>query len=189
MLQIALVIPLVLFLVLGRATRSGWRLQLALIFLPPLIAILLMLVGEVVVFDHVGPILSLGDLGALVASFFLLMLPESIYPSGTCVAALTLLGWVVLDKAWGLPFAQPSKRIFFGAFLGAAVGLSFAILILAAYGNAQFIEFMQSRDRPPPLVLPMSLLMGGIDGALIAVFAVKDFCPKNLDGVAEGAAT
>ena len=189
MLQVALIIPLVLFLVLGRATRSSWRLQLALIFLPPLVAILLLLVGEVLVFDHVGPILSVGDLGALVASFFPLMLPESIYPSGTCVAALALLGWVMFGSTWGLPSQRPGKRILFGLCFGAAVGLLFAILLFAAYASPRFVEFMQSRDRPPPLLLPMSLLTGAIDGGLIAMFSGNGSRLKPLDGVAQTAPT
>jgi hypothetical protein len=185
MLQVALIIPLVLFLVLGRATRSSWRLQLALVFLPPLIAMLLLLAGEVVVFDHVGPILSVGDLGALVASFFLLMLPESIYPCGTCVAALAMIGWAIFGRAWSLPSPHPNKRILLGLSLGAAVGLLFAILMFAAYASPQFLEFMQSRDRPPPLVLPMSFLTGAIDGGLIAMFSSNGFRPKPFDRVAQ----
>ena len=189
MLQIALTIPIILFLILGRATQSGWQLQVALLLVPPLIAILLLLVGEVAVFRDVGPILSVKDLGALAASFFLLMLPESIYPSGTCIAALALLAWVVLQRVWGLRLDHQNRRIALGSAVGAAIGLSYAIVILVAYTSPQFVEFMQTRDRPPPLVLPMSLLTGAIAGALIAILGVKCFRPKPLDGAVESVST
>jgi hypothetical protein len=168
MLQIALAIPIVLFLILGRATRSGWRLEVSLLFMSPLIATLLLLAGEAAVFRDVGPIVSVRDLGALVASFCLFILPEGIYPSGACIAALVLLAWFALEKFWSLRPDSQMRRILMASAMGAAIGLLFAILILLAYTSPQFVEFMQHRDRPPPLVLPMSLLTGAIDGVLVA---------------------
>ena len=59
------------------------------------------------------------------------------------------------------------RRILMASAMGAAIGLSFAILKLLANTSPQFVEFMQHRLRPA-LVLPMSLLTGAIDGVLIA---------------------
>ena len=66
MLTIALTIPLVLFLVLGRITRTGWRLELALLVLSPVIATLLLTVGAGL-FTDVGPIPSARDWVSFIA--------------------------------------------------------------------------------------------------------------------------
>lgn len=173
MLQIALTIPIILFLVLGRVTRAGWRLQVALLLVSPIVATLLLTAGEIA-FGDVGPIPSIRDLALLVTMSCLLLLPESIYPSGACIAALTLFAWLALERIRSLRVVDQNRRmIIVISALGAAIGLSFAALILLAYRSPQFVEFMQERDRPPPLVLPMSFLTGAIDGSFIAYLVAQ----------------
>lgn len=174
MLTIALTVPIILFLVLGRVTRSGWRLEAVLLFVSPQIAALLSLAGDAAVFGDIGRLPSIRDLVAFVAGACLFILPDGIYPSGACIATLTLFGWLLSEKILRLRPADRSRWILIGSTLGGAIGLSFAILIFTAYRNPQFVEFMQHRDRPPPLLLPMSLLTGAIDGVLIAYFLPND---------------
>jgi hypothetical protein len=173
MLTIALTVPIILFLVLGRATRSGWRLEALLLFVSPLIAALLSLAGDAAIFGDVGPLSSIRDFVAFMAAACLFILPEGIYPSGACIAALILLGWFVLEKVWSLVTETQMRRILIGSAMGVAIGLSFAVLILLAYMSPRFVEFMEHRDRPPPLLVPMSILTGAIDGFLIAYFLPK----------------
>jgi len=154
---------------LGRITRTSWRLELALLLLSPVIATLLLTVCAGL-FTDVGPIPSARDWISFIAfsSFFLLI--EGIYPSGACVAALILLAWFVFEK---LSRSRPQGRMLWllaASAMGSAIGLSFAVVVLLAYRSPHFVEFMQNRDRAPALVLPLSILSGAIDGFLVAYF-------------------
>ena len=182
MLTIALTIPLVLFLVLGRITRTGWRLELALLVLSPVIATLLLTVGAAL-FTDVGPIPSARDWVSFIAFSSSFVLVEGIYPIGACIAALILLAWFVFEKPSRF---RPQGRMLWllaASATGSVIGLSFAAGVLLAYRSPQFVEFMQHRDRPPVLVLPLSILSGAIDGVLVAYFL-----PRHSSGNAEARA-
>lgn len=182
MLTIALTIPLVLFLVLGRITRTSWRLELALLVLSPVFATLILTTGAGL-FTNVGPIPSVKDWISFIAFSSSVLLIEGIYPSGACIAALILFAWFVFEKPSRF---RPQGRMLWllaASAIGSAIGLSFAGVVLLAYRNPQFVEFMQHRDRPPVLVLPLSILSGAIDGALVAYFL-----PRHGSGNAEALA-
>ncbi len=174
MLQATLVIPFVLLGFLIRAARYPWRLFPLLLIVGPFVASALLIAGGVLFTDVGESQSSFHDWISLILTAYLFVLPMAIiYPRSACVAILALLGWVIYERSLWLPSRDRAWRIFIGVALGTAAGTSIAVLILLAYQNSAFAAFVSAGDITnrglPPLAVPMSIITGVVDGALVAL--------------------
>jgi hypothetical protein len=191
MLEVLLVIPFILFVFLVRATRHSWRLLFILLLVGPFIATALLIVGEVLFINIGGLPPSLLDWVSFILTLYLLILPMAIiYPRSAYVALMALLAWTVFERSSWSRTKDRAGRILIATGVGTVTGASFALLLFLAYQNSAFVDFVSAGDITsralPPLAIPMAIVTGTVDGALIAIFGIKVFHPKAHDGVVEG---
>jgi hypothetical protein len=193
MLEVILVIPFVLFVFLVRVTQYSWKLFFVLLLVGPFIATAVLIAGGVAFTDIGGLPPSFLDWVSFILTLYLLILPMAvIYPRSACVAILALLGWAVYERSLRSRAEDRAWRILIATGIGTTAGALFALLIFLAYQNSAFVEFVSAGDITsrglPPLAVPMGILTGAVDGALIAILGAKGFRPKHLRGAVESAA-
>jgi hypothetical protein len=174
MLRATLLIPFLLLASLIRVQRYPWKVLLLLLIVGPFIASGLLIAGGVAFTDVGASPSSLRDWISFILTAYLFVLPMAvIYPRSACVAILALVGWVICERLW-LRSRDRTWRIFVGVALGTAAGTLFSLVIFLAYQNSAFVDFVSAGDVTsrglPPFAVPMSIITGVVDGALVALF-------------------
>jgi hypothetical protein len=189
-----LLIPFVLFAFLVLAMRYSWKLIFLLLLVGPFLATALLIAGAVAFTDIGGLPPSFRDWVSFILTMYLFIFPMAIiYSMSACIAILALFGWTAYERSSLSRTEDRARQIFTATGLGTAAGALFALLIFLAYRNSAFVDFVAAGDITsrglPPLAVPMSILTGAVDGALIAIFGVKSPRRDQIDGAIAGATT
>jgi hypothetical protein len=176
-----LIIPLFAFVVAIILTRSSWRLALILLFLCPLLASTVLMVGEASVsaITREVSLSSFREFGEFAFLFYVITFPLTLYPPAAWLGAATLPAWAGCRRWFSSRDFSPGGRLVFGAVLGTLIGGLFAVLMIVSYNSQQFsarfgsvISLREAADRFPPSILPeISIILGLVDGLLLALTA------------------
>jgi hypothetical protein len=183
-----LILPLFAFVLAIIWTRSTWRLALGLLLLCPFLACTLLMVSEVLVgaiTHEFNAISSFGAFGSFAVMSYLFTFPYAVYPPAAWLGAAALSAWAGCRLWFSSGSLSAGRRVALGAVMGTIGGGLFAALVVVSYFNPEFsarfgsvISMRDAANRFPPSFVPqVSIILGFLDGLLIA-WSRKDSAPE-----------
>jgi hypothetical protein len=170
--------PLILFVATTVLLRNQWRRSLALLFIGPVIAVFLVLIGGIGLdlATGVGGDYSLEGLPSLVLTFFLLVGVYAIYPRGAWVAVLVLISWLFFGQA---PEGRSRReRLLSGLMAGLLAGIFTAAALFVFFQSSVLVNLIAvpndpNTRHPSPLSMQITILTGLCDGVLLAYLSSR----------------